>query len=188
MRRNIFFTDIQLWSFTLWVVTCLLLDTVQDDFHIPLMFQHQQWQSGYLWQMWTSHLVHINLVHFVVNGLALLLLMFVTQQYLDSRSIALCCISAMIITLAIWLAGVQWYCGFSGVLHALALFWIMRMPTSIVKKVLFYGIALKLGVDFLWQNKGFVASGVPTIILAHFVGAAVGVVYFSVLNRRKGAT
>ena len=85
-----------------------------------------RWERGLLlaqpWRILSGHLVHLGWVHLGLNTLAAAMLGVAIGRAMDLRSwLAVGVISALAVSggLALWSPGVQWYVGFSGVLHGL---------------------------------------------------------------------
>ncbi|NGX15646.1 rhombosortase [Wenzhouxiangella sp. XN24] len=108
-----------------WIVSLLLLA-------VAVLFQALdaggalRWERGLLltepWRIVTSHLVHLGWTHLGLNVLAAAMLGVAIGRamppggWLWSAAVSVVAVSG---GLATWSSGVQWYMGFSGVLHGL---------------------------------------------------------------------
>jgi rhomboid family GlyGly-CTERM serine protease len=133
------------------------------------------------WRLVTGHLVHLGWPHLAMNlaGAALVWLLlghaFTAGQW---SMLMFACIAGVDMGL-LWLSpGVEWYAGFSGVLHGLlaagAVASLARTPA--MAGLLLTGLALKLVLE--QQGAGLAGTarliGAPVIVDAHLYGALAG--------------
>ncbi|SRR6056297_902531 len=183
-----------------WLVSLLVLA-------VAVLFQALdaggalRWERGLLlaepWRIVSGHLVHLGWIHLGLNALAAAMLGAAIGRamplagWLWAASISVVAVSG---GLALWSPGVQWYVGFSGVLHGLLAAGAIAglRSTPWVSGVLLLALAGKL--SFEW----FAAGGSPVSVLiggavvtdAHLYGALGGILAglaFLAHKRRRGA-
>lgn len=85
---------------------------------------------GEVWRLFSGHFVHLNLAHALLNASGALLLALVLPRELPPRAWwGLTLLAPPLISLGLWLKqpGLQAYAGFSGVLHALLYYGVLRL-------------------------------------------------------------
>ena len=138
--------------------------------------------GGELWRLVTAHLFHYDLTHLAWNLAGLTLVAWLFAREFDLRGwIAILVASTLAVDLGFLVLEPQleWYVGFSGVLHGLMAAglcaWLWRKPDALTALVagLF---ALKLGWEHLMGALPFTASTlvIPVIHEAHTYGAIGG--------------
>ena len=140
--------------------------------------------SGQYWRLVTAHLIHHDLTHLAWNlaGLALVAWLFAGE--FDLRGwIGILVASTVAVDLGFLVLEPQleWYVGFSGVLHGLMAAglcaWLWRKPDTLTALVAVL-FALKLGWEHFVGALPFTAStlAIPVIHEAHTYGAIGGTV------------
>lgn len=151
-----------------------------------LQYQRDAILQGQVWRLLTGHLVHLGVVHCLLNLLALLLILYLFSGVITLRhwwrlTIGLClAISVLFLALN---PKLSYYAGLSGVLHGLlayALVISLSRPdifNPIVVGFLLAAVAFKL----VYEQSSHYDSGylqhfmnAPVIVDAHAYGAAVG--------------
>ncbi len=140
------------------------------------------WQEP--WRLLTGHVVHVGWLHWAMNMAALALVVQVFAQAGDRpwRGLLLMALLALLISLGLWFwhPALLRYAGASGVLHGLVAFGAMRWLAQPVDRrwggVVLLGLLLKLGQE-AWTGAAASAHwiGAPVVMLAHQLGAVVGV-------------
>jgi rhomboid family GlyGly-CTERM serine protease len=154
------------------------------------ILDHGEW-----WRLLTAHLVHLDLAHLGWNlaGLALVAWLF-GREFTPRDWLVILGVSTVAVDLGFLLfePQLQWYVGFSGVLHGLMAAglcaWLKRTPdllTAFVAAV----FALKLGWEHVMGPLPFTSAtmDVPVIHQAHTYGAVGGLVAALWLLRRRHA-
>jgi len=147
------------------------------------------------WRAFTAHVVHINWPHALVNALAwFIVARLFAQELPPARQVVVGVATGVVISvgLALRYPEIDWYRGFSGVLHGLffagATTWLVR---SLITRdadrlgVIWLPGALTLGgwtKVLLEQPAGATTAyaewlGAPTVPQAHLLGAACGTMF-----------
>ena len=148
---------------------------------------------GELWRLVTGHFVHADAAHLAWNlaGLALVAWLFV-REYKRREWLVILVASTVAIDLGFLLLEPQleWYVGFSGVLHGLMagglLAWLVRHRDG-VTVIVALGFAAKLAWEHLVGPLPFTAQtlSLPVIHQAHTYGAIGGAIGACACLRRK---
>lgn len=167
-------------------MTCLVF--FQQSLEELLRYDRTAILSGEIWRLVTAHFLHLGWSHLLLNlaGFALLLAFF--GGLLPARHWIICILLCSIgtsICLVIWTPDVEWYVGFSGVLHSL--FIIGGMLDVKVRK--WEGIAFLVLIigKLSWEQiagplpGSEQAAGGPVLVDAHFFGAICGFICGAVL-------
>lgn len=148
-----------------------------------LRYEHDVLSSLELWRLLTGHWVHLNWTHWLLNNLALILLVAITKVHWRlSFWIKVVLIHSLLISIAFLLLNseLNWYVGFSGVLYGL----FMLAALLSFKNDKFMSALLMLIVFFKVAAEQFIGSeistemllGAPVIVDAHAYGLLVGIV------------
>lgn len=151
-----------------------------------LRFDRHAIATGEWWRLLSAHGVHLGPTHMLLNGAMLVVVMaLVGHTLIPAEWLALGLVSALTVSIGIWLwlPGMTWFVGLSGVLHgliiagALAAWPRERAPSSVILAVL----AIKLGSEALFGATPGTADlvGGPVLVESHFLGAAAGLVWGS---------
>lgn len=98
-----------------------------------LCYQRDAQARGELWRVFTGHFVHLNLSHALLNAAGTVLLALVLRQEMPARDWWCITLAApFVISLGLWLKqpALVSYVGFSGVLHGLLYFGVLRLVPS----------------------------------------------------------
>ena len=170
-----------------WIATygtlllILVLALLGDPARALLRYERVGLSTGQLWRLVSGHLVHIDLVHALLNGAALWLLVAAVGRGMQAREWILILAGAVAGVDAglYWLVPeISWYVGLSGVLHgALAgpalLLCLRRRPLGLLLLVM---LAAKLSWEVFqgpMPGTGALVSG-PVVTEAHLFGAIGG--------------
>lgn len=133
------------------------------------------------WRLLSGHLVHVGWVHLLMNLAGAALVWFLVGRAFTVGQwawVMLGCITGIDMGL-LWLTtGIEWYAGFSGVLHGLvaagAIASLARVPGMAV--LLLGGLVLKLTFEQLGVGTAGTARliGAPVVVDAHLYGALAG--------------
>jgi rhomboid family GlyGly-CTERM serine protease len=145
--------------------------------------------NGELWRIFTSHMVHINGSHFTLNIVGLIVVFFLFGHLFRSFYWIMGivgCMSAISLCQLLFCKELEWYMGFSGVLHGLFVMGVMgeiRRKRSVCCLGLFL-IAVKLAAEqFYGPSSGTMdLIKAPIIVNAHFIGAVAGGLFASLFN------
>lgn len=179
-----------LWLLGLLLGTLVLLSLGGESWEAGLRYQRDALALGQYWRLLTGHFVHGSSLHLLLNGagLALVAALFPRDYSLVQWLIILFVSMAAMDVGFVWLEPqLQWYVGFSGVLHgalaAGAVAW-WRHETK--------ALALALTVIFIaklvWEqvHGALPLSGdMPVVVDAHLYGAIGGGLAGAVLWLRE---
>lgn len=182
-----------------WILPCgiafvlVLLYAGGPQFTAYLRYERGAVLSGEAWRLVTAHLVHGDLHHLAWNlfGLLLVWFLFASEFTPAGWLLVLVASTAAIDTGFLLLeARLDWYVGFSGVLHgcmaAGLVAWLRRArdPLTVLVGVLFVG---KLAWEHLAGPLPFTSGSLslPVVYQAHTYGAAGGVLAALWLLRRR---
>lgn len=135
--------------------------------------------AGEWWRLFTGHLVHLDLVHALLNLLAAALLVGVFGSVYSLRRTALVVVfGALAIDAGLWWLGeVDWYVGLSGVLHAYAAAVVVRAIVDRNDRPAWLVAAFGLA-KIAWENLAgampFMATDVAVVTDAHLFGVIAG--------------
>lgn len=148
-----------------------------------LAFDRQQIVSGELWRIWTGHLVHTHLTHFVLNVAAAILLGLLFSPPIKWGEWLLSgVIFAGLIGLGLFCfyPDLDWYNGLSGLLHAWLAYFSIRLASA--ERRLFWAalaaVWVKVTAEALGVHLGYVhlLDGMTIITEAHLLGTIFGTV------------
>lgn len=133
--------------------------------------------NGQWWRLWSGHLVHIGNPHLLLNLCALIFLRFLFGPFFSSATwltATLLIMPAIGLALLWTLPELQWYRGFSGVLHALAALALSAGPERHTRltRLLLAALWVKVLTEHVWGGAGAVERWIaaPVITQAHFFG------------------
>jgi rhomboid family GlyGly-CTERM serine protease len=141
----------------LLAVACMAIWLLPVDTQTALHWRADRWLAQ-PWTLWTASLVHLSNTHLLLNLLALLCLAIIGWQAGCGRDEVVALLLAWPLStgaLLIW-PQVQFYAGFSGLNHALALMivahaamaWVARQDLSVIACLL----GLLLLAKMLWER------------------------------------
>lgn len=146
-----------------------------------LEFDRQQVLNGQIWRIWTGHLVHTNSSHFVLNIMAAMILYFAFFKTIQVGELLLYgfVFAALIsVTLLCIYPSLSWYNGLSGLLHALVVYFSVRLARD-ENKIFWAGLIavwVKVFVEAIRAYSGFESLVGDMIVIteAHLIGAFFG--------------
>ena len=180
----------------LLVVIVLALELLSDgtllEYRRPLL-------GAEPWRLLSGHLVHLSLIHALLNGIALLLLGRLFEPRLRGGELWLVLGTApILISLVFWIAMPElvWYRGLSGVLHAFYFAGCVLWLSEASRRARWLPLAalaagtLKVLLEQPWDASFPFQEwlGAPVVPQAHLIGALIGVIaglWFR-LRRRHG--
>jgi rhomboid family GlyGly-CTERM serine protease len=168
----------------LLVIIVLALELLSDgsllEYRRPLL-------AAEPWRFLSGHLVHLSLIHALLNGIALLLLGRLFEAHLRTGELWLILGTApILISLVLWIAMPElvWYRGLSGVLHALyfagCVLWLSEASRRgrWLPLAAFAAGTLKVLLEQPWDASFPFQEwlGAPVVPQAHLIGALIGVI------------
>ena len=158
-----------------------------------LRYEREAVLHGQWWRLVTAHFVHADLAHLAWNlaGLALVAWLFV-REYARVEWLLILCVSTAAVDLGflVFEPQLEWYVGFSGVLHGLMaaglLAWLVRERDAVTALVVAL-FAAKLAWEHLVGPLPFTAQtlSLPVIHSAHTYGAIGGLLAAGFCLRRE---
>lgn len=140
----------------LLAASCVTVWQLPVEIQIAMRWQAANWQQQ-PWQLWTASLVHLSDPHLIVNLLALLCLAIIGSHTGCGRDEVIAVLIAWPLSnlaLLLW-PQVQFYAGFSGLNHALAVIICAHSAIKFIAKREFSAIAfwltLLLLLKILWE-------------------------------------
>ncbi len=154
-----------------------------QGFSGALELDRQKVLSGEIWRIWTGHLVHTNMLHMSLNIVAALViyLAFFTKIKLGELLAYSFVFTALIsVALLCIYPDLDWYNGLSGLLHALVIYFSIRLVRN-------EGMVYLIGPGIVWlkvlvettrANLGYenLIGEMTVIDDAHLIGAFIGTV------------
>jgi len=175
------------WDHGRWIWLLLILSAgavvlgLGDKALLLLRYDRSAVAAGQWWRLLSGHLVHADLHHYLLNALGLVLVWALFAREFNARQWAVITIAGGAgISAGLWWlnAGVEWYVGASGVLHALmAAGCVRRLADKQWDRwVLTGGLAVKLGLEQYFQAQGVIATtrDLTIVVDAHLYGAVAG--------------
>lgn len=138
----------------------------------------QLWQQP--WRLLTGQWVHVGWVHWAMNMLALTIILGLFMPQRPVRWVGQVLVMSLGISVALWvsLPGLDYYAGFSGVLHGLValgmVHWLGQPSERRWGIWLGLGLLFKLGHEAWWGSAVQHWIGAPVIVQAHQWGALWG--------------
>ena len=161
-------------------VFCLL---ALQSFSGALEFDRQQILSGEIWRIWTGHLVHTNMLHLSLNIVAALIIYFAFFTKIKLCELLACgFVFSVLISVALLcvVPGLDWYNGLSGLLHALVVYFSIRLARN-GDTVYWVGVGavwLKVLAETTRTNLVYenLIGDMNVITEAHLIGAFIGTI------------
>ena len=170
-------------------VFIILLLTLQN-FSTELELDRYHVLSGEIWRIWTSHLVHSNMTHLLLNMAAALFIYFSFFTQITLSELLACSLtfSALIsVALLFFLPNLDWYNGLSGLLHALVAYFSIRL--SMKTKMYWIGVGLawiKVLTEATTNFSGtYLVHDINVITEAHLIGNFIGTLFALFLFRNS---
>jgi len=156
----------------------LALNGTSEQGREALAYQRQGLLHFQWWRLLTGHLVHLGWPHALLNcgGLIVLWALF-ARDYKPMRWLWILTLSALSIDAVLWLLGVNWYLGASGVLHGVwaAGAWATWRRGDGMGAILLLLLIIKLIYEQRSGSSVF-ESGLMIVPAAHLFGALGGLV------------
>lgn len=168
----------------LGLVALFLLLALWPGAEALLRYQRDAIAAGEFWRVFTGHFVHLNLAHALLNSTGTLLIAVVFSREISRPAWWLVTLLApFVISLGLWWKQpeLQSYVGFSGVLHGLLYFGVLRLLPS-APALGGIVLALLIGRQFWEQTAAYNPDYLRSLIHgrvmpdAHLFGALTGLV------------
>lgn len=174
-----------LWPDALLLTALFLLLALLPSISSWLEYRRGLIAGGEVWRLFTGHFVHLNFSHALMNAVGTLLLSRLFVSELSRQQWwSLILAAPLFISMGLWWRqpDLQGYAGFSGVLHGLLYFGVIRL---LVASPVVAGCILVLLVERqVWeQTSAYNPDYLRTVIAgrvmpdAHLFGAVMGVVF-----------
>jgi len=173
-------------SVALAVIAWSLLSAL-SDLQLLAKFDRSLLLNGEYWRLLTCHFVHVDMKHGFLNGLAVLLCLYIFNKLHFSDWAALTLTSALFISIALFVINpsILWYVGFSGVLHA----WFAAGALAMIlngERILGICLLALLFIKLIWEQYTGVrilSEDALVITEAHLYGAIFGLIYAALFFR-----
>jgi rhomboid family GlyGly-CTERM serine protease len=171
----------------------VLLQIAGEPARALLRYQRESIASGEAWRLLSGNLVHADLAHLWWNLLGLAIVVVLVGTELSARRwLLVTLVSAFAVGAGLYLLSpaVEWYLGFSGVLHGLLLAGLLAQwlrTRSVVTLAVAGLLAAKLTYEQFVGPLPFVASAgsdLPVVHAAHTYGAFGGLTAWSLIYAR----
>lgn len=169
------------------LAVALLPREIEDS----LIFHRQHLIAGEWWRLFSGHLVHLSWQHLLMNIAGLWLIFWLARNRLTTAEwmIALLSSSLLISLALLFFSNLDWYVGFSGILHGFLILVAYRLIThrEFEGWFLLLFVVTKIGWE-QWQGaspelKQIIGGNV--IIDAHLYGAVAGILISLLLSQFK---
>ncbi len=177
-------------SILLLTLLCWLAEPFSGEY---LAFQRLQITDYYWWQFVTANFVHTNFTHLLLNAMGIALLWIIHGRYFSAKGYLVTCLvlgSGVTCGIFMFSPHLEWYSGFSGILHGL---FVIGACKDIVTRValswiLFIAVWLKIIYEQVFGQSDLVASLIDANVAidAHLYGALVGLLIFVVAGVISG--
>lgn len=161
------------------IISCAFIG---DKLTLLLRFEREAILSGELYRLLTAHIVHLNWMHALMNVAATIIGWCLLRDSMTNRQwILSIAISGLVVSVLLFsLPELEWYVGFSGIIHGLMLQGlILQKHLRFIEKTLMVS-ALFLKVFYeLWQGSStadleFIDGNI--IVEAHLFGLLAGLI------------
>lgn len=169
-------TRLFLWSCAALI---LILTAAGDVPRVALRWDRDALIAGEAWRLVSGHLIHLDLLHALLNLLAgALLATLFGKELRAAQALLVGVVACGAIDAGLWwLSDVDWYVGLSGVLHAYAaaaiVHRLLRQPEPIAAGLAAFGIG-----KLIWENTlgALPLAGAATTVVtdAHLYGVLAG--------------
>ncbi|OKY25557.1 rhombosortase [Thalassotalea sp. PP2-459] len=163
---------------------CILAFFLNEQYYQLFEFDRSSLEQGQLWRLLTSHMLHTNHLHLLLNLAALALLFLLHRRYYYRYEFPLLMfIAAIIVSVGVYYSSpeLQRYVGMSGVLHALFIWGAIQ---DIKQKdhtgyLLLAGVLIKVGYEQLFGASEQLANMIDANVAidAHLWGIIAGIIY-----------
>lgn len=160
----------------------LVLGCFTETFNPSLMYLRDRLAAGEYWRLITAHLVHLGVVHTLLNlaGLGLVLALF-ARAWSTLQWLLAFIVGALFTSLCLYYfsPGIYYYAGLSGVLHGLLIFglWPGLWQRDPLAWLMALAVIAKLGYE-QWMPDSHVSTealiDAPVVTIAHVYGALGG--------------
>lgn len=186
--------DVRSWRAPLALAALMTALTLPGPVLVPVLrYERSAVLAGQAWRLLTAHLVHFGPMHLLWNlaGLALVAWLFAAEYGAKQWLVVLAASTAAIDAgFLICLPGLDWYVGFSGVLHgamAAGLYaWLARTRDTVT-----WIVAALFAAKLAWEHFAgplpFTAASLdlPVVYQAHSYGALGGLIAAAWLETRR---
>lgn len=161
--------------------------SASNDLQLLGKFDRSLLLDGEYWRFMTCHFVHVDMKHGFLNGLAVLLCLWIFHTLRFSDWVFLTLSSALFISIALFVINpsILWYVGFSGVLHA----WFAAGALAMIlngERILGIGLLALLFIKLIWEQYTglrILSEDALVITEAHLYGAIFGLIYAALFFR-----
>lgn len=152
MIKNILVSHYPIIAVVLLIISSAL---VGDELTLMLRFEREAIVTGQWYRMLTAHIVHLNWVHALMNIAAAVIGWMLFRHSFSNRQWLLSIVGCGLVISALLFSvpGLQWYVGFSGIVHGLMLQGLVfENRLRIIEKGLVVSALLLKVAHELWQG------------------------------------
>jgi rhomboid family GlyGly-CTERM serine protease len=188
MRRKVEWLMQRWWLPLVMAFLALALILFAEPRSMVWRYQREDLLAGEWWRLWSGHWVHLGWRHLALNLAGLILIWLLVGRAYSARAWLLFVIfNALFISLGLllYLPGLAWYVGLSGILHGMLLAGALSLSLRAQREMWWLvGLVLVKLVWEFWQGASPTTEaeiGGAVIIEAHLLGALGGLFYVLVL-------
>ncbi|KAA1172883.1 rhombosortase [Marinobacter salinexigens] len=155
-----------------------------------MMYRRSGIEAGQIWRLLTAHWVHLSVQHLALNLTTLAITWWFFGHALAGLAgyiLTLFISMGLSLTLLLLNSDVEWYVGFSGVLHGLLIAGALlsRRHNPLLSALVVLVVVIKLAFEqILGPNPDLVQFiGSPVLVEAHLYGAVLGFLSAAVMAR-----
>lgn len=156
-----------------------------------LIYSRQAIAQGEIWRLLTTHFVHCDFSHLLLNLVALLLLGGLLEQQINGKFTGVVAIGCLGVSSWLWFAktDLQFYCGLSGMLNgllAVLLATLWQKNRHPILPVIAIASLLKIVIESTSQQAIFTHLSWTSVPGAHGAGFVTGIIYLVITVAQVG--
>lgn len=189
-KKNTFFIQYHLLS----ILVCLIsigLFLLNDAIYQSLRYERQAIQAGEYWRVISGHFLHIDTMHLILNVTGVIFFGFLFEALIPfSQWLIYTLVLCLSVSAGLFIINqhIQWYVGFSGVLHGL-IFFGGYLYYSIYKQayilILLSILLIKIIYEQFYALHTLIQANI--VVDAHFYGMVTALIFivFYYLKQRQ---
>lgn len=180
-------------STLLWAIAMALVAHLWPNLTDTLRLAPEQIYQGQWYRFLTGHLVHLSPTHAWLNGIALIVLVWIFREGLTAKSLFgnILMLAVLVSSLLLTASDIHWYVGFSGILHGLFVCLLMQDQSfpPFIRIAALLALAGKLGFEQVYGAAPLTNTwiGGPVLTDSHLWGALGGVIITLAKSRSQSS-